>query len=231
MTARLDRLLPLAVLALAVLDGALFAAVVIGARAAGRGNAVPARDSALSVEPPIGYSPAGKPIRPPADLRCWAVRYEAGICRACVRDDRLGWGKLGAALQRLGCPVFVLPPGPARALQPGDLVPRAAQQEVMVDLGFVRYFRLNFSPETLLFGPGGRLIWTRQGALAPSDPGDAERALARALAKSAVAAPRTPGRPPARSVARPRRPLGRANLATVGGRLPTPGTRSGSGCV
>lgn len=177
----ISKALPRTLAILAVTDAVLFVGVVLAVRTQTPAATVTTRGALASGGPPLGIALGGRLIRAAARSRCWTVRYEMEACKYCRADDAGDWRGLAAALQARGCVIIVVPPYASEALLPTQLVPPSAEQEILVSMDFARRFRLSIAPTTLLFGPQGVLIWSRQGRLAAGDRKWALRAIGKAL--------------------------------------------------
>lgn len=172
-----QQMLPRIVAVLSVVDAALFIGIVLSARGI-RPVAVVRRPGGHGVfARPAGFTPNGRFIPGGKPLACWAARFEIDHCEFCQADDKGEWGRLAGVLAKLSCPVFVLPPGRSAELPERDLVPRDATQELYISMDFVKQFRLTIAPTTLIFGPRGELLWSKQGELGAGDYAAAVRSV------------------------------------------------------
>jgi hypothetical protein len=98
----------------------------------------------------------------------WIVRYTALGCEYCQADEPM-WRRLSSELRKLGYQVIVIVPT-TRDEYPSDsktLV--GAQQESLVNVGWIKQFRLNVTPTLLIFDTNRGLIWSHQGMLGEHD--------------------------------------------------------------
>jgi len=102
----------------------------------------------------------------------WVVRYATAGCEFC-RDDKL-WEQLAPRFQDLRYKVVVILPSSETDIPRNTSSNGASPEIAYVNLEWLRHIRLTLAPTLLIFGPSGRLLWSRQGTLLP---GDAEAAL------------------------------------------------------
>src|SRR5690348_13550984 len=115
-----------------------------------------------------GFSPTGTDPSLISPIHGWAVRYASRTCPYCSRDTQ--WKELAPLLEAHGYPIVVLLPQVGDAISDKDMVPSDASQIALVDMNWIKRFRLSVTPSLLIFSRDGRLIWSRQGMLLPDDP-------------------------------------------------------------
>jgi len=133
---------------------------------------------------------ASEPIKPPTgidlhqaivktertDLSGWAIRYASVSCPYC-RKDNVQWELLGTKLKAAGYQLVVMVPALKDAYLEGAVVPTGTLQEVFVELGWIRHFRLSATPTLLLFDRKAGLIWGHEGTLSADDVASAVRTV------------------------------------------------------
>ena len=119
--------------------------------------------------PPDGISVDGKRIRlAPSSTPLWAIRYAAQGCEYC-REDEPVWNDLATALRAHGFVVITVVPS-ARDGRPDDnAVLSSDREEVYVNIGWIKRYRLSMTPTVLIFKRDRGLVWQHQGTLARAD--------------------------------------------------------------
>jgi len=122
------------------------------------------------IPPPIGFSKENQNVSPVANANGrWAIRYASPKCHFSEEDEKR-WSKLASQLRIKGYQIITLVPDGERSYSVGAQSLGPSLQEVYVDLGWLKHFRLSGTPTLLIFEGSHGLIWSHQGELSIFDP-------------------------------------------------------------
>lgn len=171
----LQRIVPVILIWIVVLDLVLIGAVLVSKRELGSAMAEYGRATGNAARPtPAGFLLDGRPLEFITHKAGYAIWYAAKQCPYCQKDEE--FRRLAVSLDQRGLRVLVVLPDAGDAFAT-DSLPANATQVAYMNPEWLRRYPLSVTPTLLLFDGGHRLVWRRYGMLRPVDTAEALRAV------------------------------------------------------